>query len=115
MINHPVFFVDNPVKYAETLKIFHSGKGFESLAQIFSIGKLCDKDESGLGFLPTCETAKLALAVNGSHIHNPIKDPYWSMASFRLGTKATKFAAIPVKCGEERSFPADLAGQRDFI
>ncbi|HSO40584.1 MAG TPA: hypothetical protein VLT33_48990 [Labilithrix sp.] len=109
MINHPVFFVDNPVKYAETLKIFHSGAGFEALAQILSIGRLCD---SGL---PTCETAKLALAVNGSHIHNPVKDPYWSMSSFRLGHKAVKFAAIPVACGQAGAFPRDLAGQARFI
>jgi hypothetical protein len=109
MINHPVFFVDNPVKYAETLKIFHSGAGFEALAQILSIGKLCDNG------LPTCETAKLALAVNGSHIHNPVKDPYWSMSSFRLGHKAVKFAAIPVACGQPNAFPNDLAGQARFI
>ena len=40
MINHPVFFVDNPVKYADTLKLFHSGIGFETLGQIISVAKL---------------------------------------------------------------------------
>jgi hypothetical protein len=103
MINHPVFFVDNPVHYAETLKVFHSGVGFEALGQILSIARL------------PLENAKLALDVNGSHIHNPLKDPYWSMASFRLGHKASKFAAIPVACGQERTFPSDLAGQQAWI
>lgn len=104
MINHPVFFVDNPVHYAETLKIFHSGAGFEALGQILSIGRL------------PLENAKLALAVNGTHIHNPVKDPYWSMAAFRLGVgKAVKFAALPVTCGQEGSFPRDLAAQKDWI
>lgn len=103
MINHPVFFVDNPVHYAETLKIFHSGLGFETLGQVLSVARL------------PIENAKLALDVNGSHIHNPVKDPYWSMAAFRLGTKAVKFAAIPVACGQERTFPRDLAGQQRWI
>lgn len=104
MINHPVFFVDNPVHYAETLKIFHSGAGFEALGQILSIARL------------PLENAKLALAVNGTHIHNPVKDPYWSMAAFRHGNgKAVKFAALPVTCGEEGSFPRDLAAQKDWI
>lgn len=103
MINHPVFFVDNPVHYAETLKVFHSGAGFEALSQILSIAKL------------PLENAKLALAVNGTHIHNPVKDPYWSMAAFRHGTKAVKFAALPVACGEEGSFPRDLAAQKEWI
>ena len=103
MINHPVFFVDNPVHYAETLKVFHSGFGFEALGQVLSIAKL------------PMENALLALAVNGSHIHNPIMDPYWSMSAFRLGHKAVKFAAIPVACGQERTFPSDLAGQQAWI
>ena len=64
MINHPVFFVDNPVQYAETLKVFHSGFGFETLGQVLSIAKL------------PLENALLALKVNGSHIHNPLNDPY---------------------------------------
>ncbi len=117
MINHPVFFVDNPVKYAQTLAIFHSGLGFglETVGQALSLSKLCSKDEPGGGLLPLCETAKLALAVNGTHIHNPVKDPYWSMSSFRLGTKASKFAAIPVACGKANEFPSDLAGQAKFI
>jgi Catalase len=109
MINHPVFFVDNPVKYAETLKIFHSGLGFEAIGQILSIGKLCDNG------LPTCETAKLALAVNGSHIKNPVRDPYWSMAAFRLGHQAVKLAAIPVACGNAKAFPSTLQQQQEFI
>ena len=103
MINHPVFFVDNPVHYAETLKVFHSGFGFEALGQVLSIARL------------PLENAKLALDVNGSHIHNPLKDPYWSMAAFRLGHKAVKFAAIPVACGQERTFPSDLAAQKAWI
>src|SRR4051812_32652282 len=90
MINHPVFFVDNPVKYAQTLAIFHSGLGFglETVGQALSLSKLCSKDEPGGGILPLCDTAKLALAVNGTHIKNPVKEPYWSMAAFRLGHKA---------------------------
>jgi hypothetical protein len=103
MINHPVFFVDNPVDYASTLKIFHSGAGFEVLGQILSVTRL------------PLENAKLALAVNGSHIKNPLKDPYWSMAAFRLGHKAVKFAAVPVACGQERTFPTDLAAQQRWI
>ena len=64
MINHPVFFVDNPVKYAQTLAIFHSGLGFglEAVGQALSLSKLCSKDEPGGGILPLCDTAKLALA-----------------------------------------------------
>jgi hypothetical protein len=104
MINHPVFFVDNPVHYAETLKVFHSGAGFEALGQVLSIARM------------PLENAKLALAVNGTHIHNPLKDPYWSMAAFRHGAgKAIKFAALPVACGQERSFPSDLAAQKTWI
>jgi hypothetical protein len=87
MINHPVFFVDNPALYADTLKVFHSGLGFEALAQILSIAKL------------PLENAKLALAVNGSQIKNPLADPYWSMTAYRMGRgKAVKYAAIPVTC-----------------
>jgi Catalase len=117
MINHPVFFVDNPVKYAQTLAIFHSGLGFglETVGQALSLRKLCSKDEAGGGILPLCDTAKLALAVNGTHIKNPVKEPYWSMASFRLGHKAVKFAAIPVACGGASAFPSDLAGQQKFL
>jgi hypothetical protein len=104
MINHPVFFVDNPVHYAETLKVFHSGAGFEALGQVLSIARM------------PLENARLALAVNGTHIKNPVKDPYWSMAAFRHGAgKAIKFAALPVACGQEGTFPTELAAQKAWI
>jgi hypothetical protein len=104
MINHPVFFVDNPVKYADTLKVFHSGLGFETLGQIISVAKL------------PLENAKLALAVNGSEIKNPVAEPYWSMAPIRLGRgHAVKYASIPVACGEERTFPTARADQVAWI
>lgn len=87
MINHPVFFVDDPALYAGTLKVFHSGAGFEALAQVPSIAKL------------PLEAAKLALAVNGSNIKHPLNDPYWSMVPYRHGKgRAVKFATIPVAC-----------------
>jgi hypothetical protein len=104
MINHPVFFVDNPVKYADTLKVFHSGVGFETLGQILSVAKL------------PLENAKLALAVNGSEIKNPVAEPYWSMAPIRLGFgHAAKYASVPVACGEEATFPQDRAAQVAWI
>lgn len=112
MINHPVFFVDNPVHYSETLKVFHSGAGFEALGQVLSIARM------------PLENVKLALAVNGTNIKNPLNDPYWSMAAFRLGEKAVKFAALPVACGQGASgasgegagsFPRDLAGQKTWL
>ncbi len=104
MINHPVFFVDNPVHYAETLKVFHSGLGFEVLGQVLSIARM------------PLENAKLALAVNGSSIDNPLYEPYWSMAPIKLGaTTAMKYAAVPVACGQERTFPADIAHQKEWI
>jgi len=104
MINHPVFFVDNPVHYAETLKVFHSGLGFETLGQVLSIARL------------PFENAKLALDVNGSHIKNPVVEPYWSMSPYRLGRgRAVKFASIPVQCGHENDFPRDRAAQQQWI
>jgi hypothetical protein len=104
MINHPVFFVDNPVQYAETLKVFHSGLGFETLGQILSIAKL------------PLENAKLALAVNGTEIVSPLHEPYWSMAPIRLGMgHAAKYASIPVACGQESTFPTERAAQQQWI
>jgi len=104
MINFPVFFVDNPVHYAETLKVFHSGFGFETLGQVLSVSQM------------PIENAKLALGVNGSHIESPIKEPYWSMAPIRNGRgKAVKYAALPVKCGESRAFPTELSAQQAWV
>jgi hypothetical protein len=93
MINHPVFFVDDPALYLSTLNVFHSGVGFEALGQALSLLKMPD------------ENRQLALAVNGSRIANPLKEVYWSMVPYRLGVPGSdasvqpvKFAVIPVAC-----------------
>jgi hypothetical protein len=104
MINHPVFFVDNPSQYASTLEVFHSGKGFEVLGQLLSVTRL------------PLENAKLALAVNGTQIENPVAEPYWSMAAYKLGpNRAAKYASIPVACDAMDSFPRDRAAQTAWL
>jgi len=88
MANNPSFFVDDLLRYRNSLVKFHSG-GY--LRQFLAIPELKLRE------------IVRAFRVNGTWITNPLLSQYWSMTSFRLGVgagrMAIKFSAKP--CIEE--------------
>ena len=84
MANNPSFFVDDLLRYRNSLVKFHSG-GY--LRQFLAIPKLRWRE------------IVRAFRVNGTWIINPLYCQYWSMTPYRLGINAEriaiKFSASP--------------------
>ncbi len=88
MANNPSFFVDDLLRYKNSLVKFHRG-GY--LRQFLAIPELKLRE------------IVRAVRVNGTWITNPLFSKYWSMTAYRLGVDAErlaiKFSAKP--CIEE--------------
>jgi len=84
MANSPVFFVDDLMRYRNSLVKFHSGGYFRQFLAIFQL-ELREKFR--------------AIQTNFSWTTNPLYCQYWSMTSYRLGAPGTgtaiKFTARP--------------------
>ncbi|CAN5671715.1 catalase family protein [soil metagenome] len=82
MINHPVFFANDPQRYLSFIKKINSDSFFEKLAVPFALGTT--------GSLIAWETIS-------SKISNPLHTRYWSMVPYQLGAgrekQAVKFSA----------------------
>lgn len=96
MINHPVFFIDDPARYLNF---------FESQAKPGLLAKL--------GILPALGFRGLlnVIAMTSSKIASPLQTPYWSQVPYRLGDpphkQAIKFHVRPHL--PESTIPSDLS------
>jgi hypothetical protein len=77
MANNPGFFVDDLLRYRNSLVKFHSG-GY--LRQFLAIPELKLRE------------IVRAFRVNGTWITNPLLSQYWSMTAYRLGVGAARMA-----------------------
>ncbi|ENX43297.1 hypothetical protein F887_01470 [Acinetobacter sp. NIPH 2100] len=82
MINHPVFFVDNPQRYLSFIQDINSESTLKKLQIPFA-----------LGFQGTMN----AFRASNSKISNPLQTRYWSMVPYQLGLgterQAVKYSA----------------------
>jgi hypothetical protein len=97
MINHPVFFADDPKRYLSFIEKSTDGGFFGKLTIPFSLGIK--------GTLIAFETTR-------SKIANPLYARYWSMVPYQLGVgpdrKAIKFSAKPCSA-ETQAIPKSPA------
>ena len=84
MINHPVFFVDDPSRYLALIDKTGSTDLLAKLDQLLAIG---------------FKGAIIAQETTSSKIASPLETRYWSMVPYRLGDpphkQAIKFSASP--------------------
>jgi hypothetical protein len=84
MINHPVFFVDDPQQYLKLIKRGTSSNPLSKLTAPFALG---------------LKGALIARAISRKTIENPLTTRYWSTVPYRLGDdahkQAIKFSARP--------------------
>mgnify|MGYP003386566960 FL=1 len=84
MINHPVFFINDPQKYLSLIESLSSSNLLDRLSAPLSLG---------------IEGSIIAAKINGKKIRNPLYARYWSMVPYQLGTgsnrRAMKFSAKP--------------------
>ena len=82
MINHPVFFINDPQKYLSLIESLSSSNMLARLSAPFALG---------------IEGSIIAAKINGKKIRNPLYARYWSMVPYQLGTgsnrRAMKFSA----------------------
>jgi hypothetical protein len=82
MINHPVFFANDPGRYLSLIRDQNSDHFFRKLLIPFDLG---------------LKGTLIALKTNRSKISNPLQTRYWSMVPYQLGTgsdrNAVKFSA----------------------
>lgn len=97
MINHPVFFVDDPARYLSLLQV----RGDGPLAEL--------RRAWALGF----RSALIARAMTSSKVASPLATRYWSMSAYRLGDpprkKAIKFSATPRPYDPKGELPKELS------
>ena len=88
LINHPVFFVDNPETYLSLIKKVNSSNPLVNLAAPVALG---------------LKGALIAAKITGKTIANPLETRFWSMVPYRLGDdqhkQAVKFSARPCTLG----------------
>jgi hypothetical protein len=95
-INYPVFFTTNPDAYAKVNRVFFGGVRNEDSAFRSFLAFL----RAGVALVPILglRNAGTALRVNGSVIHHPLFQSYWSMAPSRLGSRgADEVTAVKYK------------------
>lgn len=84
MINHPVFFINDPQKYLSLIESLSSSNLLARLSAPFALG---------------IEGSIIAAKINGKKIRNPLYTRYWSMVPYQLGTgsnrRAMKYSAKP--------------------
>ncbi|MGG7056557.1 catalase family protein [Nitrosomonas sp. ANs5] len=84
MINHPVFFIDDPQKYLSLIEARRSSGLLAGLSALFVLG---------------IEGSIIAAKINGKIIGNPLYSRYWSTVPYQLGAganrRAMKYSAKP--------------------
>ncbi len=84
MINHPVFFINDPQKYLSLIESLSSSNMLARLSAPFALG---------------IEGSIIAAKINGKKIRNPLYTRYWSMVPYQLGAgsnrSAMKYSAKP--------------------
>ncbi|MCW5601478.1 catalase family protein [Nitrosomonas sp.] len=84
MINHPVFFINDPQKYLSLVQARSSPYLLTQLSAFFSLG---------------IEGSIIAAQISGKKIGNPLYTRYWSMVPHQLGSgtnrRAMKYSAKP--------------------
>ena len=84
MINHPVFFINDPQKYLSLIESLSSSNLLDRLSAPLSLG---------------IEGSIIAAKINGKKIRNPLYARYWSMVPYQLGSgsnrRAMKYSAKP--------------------
>jgi catalase len=84
MINHPVFFINDPQKYLSLIESLSSSNLLARLSAPFALG---------------IEGSIIAAKINGKKIRNPLYTRYWSMVPYQLGAgsnrSAMKYSAKP--------------------
>lgn len=82
MINHPVFFANDPGRYLSLIKHQGSGSVWDKLRAPFDLG---------------AKGTLIALQTINKKIANPVQTRYWSMVPYQLGTgpdrQAVKYSA----------------------
>lgn len=101
MINHPVFFVNQPDRYLSFIQNINSGSTLKKLQIPFVLG---------------LQGTMNALKARNSIISNPIQARYWSMVPYQLGLgadrQAVKYSARP--CSQNTTLVPDHANH-DFL
>ncbi|WP_083398571.1 catalase family protein [Nitrosomonas communis] len=84
MINHPVFFINDPQKYLSLIQARSSSSLLTRLSAPLSLG---------------IEGSIIAAKISGKKIGNPLYSRYWSMVPYQLGSgvnrRAMKYSAKP--------------------
>ncbi len=96
MINHPVFFIDDPRDYLTLIKRGSSTNPLVKLLAPFALG---------------LKGAMIARAITKKQIVNPLHTRFWSMVPYRLGDdarkQAIKFSARPCVAHANNNIPKD--------
>jgi Catalase len=102
MINHPVFFANEPQKYLSFLEKVNSDSYFSKLTLPFSLG---------------AKGSLIAWQTIHSKIANPLYARYWSMVPYQLGTgegrQAVKFSAK--SCSPAAAPPIPDKPEHDYL
>lgn len=123
MINHPVFFVDDPARYLKLTKATadRSPEGQKRRAFLKKHESLAEHVLAPILFLSTVGF-KSALAVKkmtSSIIASPIQTRYWSMSAYRLGEgedrQAVKFSAWPSPGQKAKEVAMPAQASPDFL
>lgn len=77
IINHPVFFINDPQKYLSLIQARSSSNLFTRLSALLSLG---------------IEGLIIAAKFNGKKIGNPLYSRYWSMVPYQLGSSSNRRA-----------------------
>ena len=84
LINHPVFFIDDPQDYLKLIERGESSNPLVKMTAPFALG---------------VKGALIARAISKKKIENPLSTRFWSMVPYRLGDdankQAIKFSARP--------------------
>ncbi len=96
MINHPVFFIDDPRDYLTLVKRGSSANPLVKVLAPFALG---------------LKGAMIARTISKKQIENPLHTRFWSMVPYRLGDdarkQAIKFSAIPCLAHANNDIPKD--------
>jgi catalase len=122
MINHPVFFLDDPARYLDLQKLQRAAANPGTLQKVMSalvanharLENLLTK--LALSRAVGVESANLIMSVTASKIVSPLTTRYWSMSAYRLGDPphkyAVKFSARPKV---EVSSPIPVNPSRNYL
>ncbi len=95
MINHPVFFIDDPKDYLKLIKKGESSNPLVKATAPFALG---------------VKGALIARTISRKKIENPLYTRFWSMVPYRLGDdahkQAVKFSAKPCLARPNDNIPS---------